>query len=193
MNFPNKCTLATAYHPDPGRLLNELYSQPGLTKKATKIALNLGIQPQDTSDVLHDALLILHRNFTEDRYQERSCLSTYFLAIVKWHALSKARRQRKYRWESLDGIAGRASLPVSDQSEELIRAEKAHLLDRALRQLGGHRRQILECWHSGYSMQEIADITGLKNDKVAKKEAWVGRKELRDFVLASPFYTEELA
>jgi RNA polymerase sigma factor (sigma-70 family) len=170
-------------------IVNRLCQEPNLIKTALNIARQNGLKLEDAEDAVQDAYLIFHRCLTEGRFNGSCSLRHYFLSIVKWHTLGRARK-RKY--QVVEFVPETHSMSYGDLAIDLLAAEQRQLLKQAMDGIGIKRSRILEWTQSGYTMKEIAKKGGYKSDNVAKKEAWISRQHLKRFILEQPFYREQL-
>ncbi len=170
--------------------LLDLYRQPGIREIAMKLSQRFGSSTEDAEDCYHDAVLILHRHLAAGKYNNKCTLSTYLLSIVKWHSLSRRRRQRSGKILPLH--PDQFDLQDEWADAALLKAEKNAVLKDALDHLGERRKNLLKWWEDGLPVEEIAEKAGFKNADVAKKETWLSRKKLKQFVSERPFYRQML-
>ncbi len=164
--------------------VDALYREPGLLATAQALARRAaGIPQQDAEDLCHDAFFIFSKCLLNGRYNGRSTLRTYYLAIVKWQAImfSRSRRNKFTAWTpDLD------NLPADDFELELLSKERDALLEIALDHIGVRPKQILKLAMQERPMLEIAATMGYKNAFVAKKMAFLSRLKLKAFIREEP-------
>jgi RNA polymerase sigma factor (sigma-70 family) len=136
---------------------------------------------QDAKDVFQETLIRFDQNLREGRFEGRSSLSTYFVAIAKWHWVSLARKANKTT------VLEPSDLEGADAGVEqgYLAEEQKKLLESAMAQTGERCKQLLKLYQLDYNMEEIAQHLGYNNADVAKKEAYRCRARLRE-VLTQP-------
>lgn len=156
--------------------LQYLYQKPGLREAASRHVLDHGGSVQDAQDVFQEAFVLLDRNLREGRFEGRSSLQTYVVAIVKWRWWSVRRSRGRFaEWAPAQHEA-----PVESVEEGYIDEERRSLLNAALEQIGARCKALLRLYQLDYSMEEIAGELGYQSPDVAKKEAWRCRMKLRE-------------
>ncbi len=164
--------------------LKRLYLMPGLRETVTRYVLANGGTRQDAQDMFQEALVILDRNVREGRYEARSALSTYFVAIAKWRWVTVRRQQGRYTDLSPTHYDGEVESPEA----EAIRTEYRELFQQALAQIGERCRELLRLYQLDHSMEEIAQIMHYNSADVAKKEAYRCRMRFRELLQSNPAF-----
>ncbi len=164
--------------------LKRLYLMPGLRETVARHVLSNGGTPQDAQDMYQEALILLDRNIREGRYEARSALSTYFVAIAKWRWVTVRRQQGRYT----DISPSQYDREVDSPEVETIRTEYRGLFQEALAQIGERCRELLRLYQLDYSMEEIANTMGYNSADVAKKEAYRCRQRFRELLQNNPHF-----
>lgn len=164
--------------------LKRLYLMPGLRDTVTRYIMANGGSQQDAQDIFQEALIILDRNIREGRYEARSALTTYFVAIVKWRWVTVRRQQNRYT----DLSPAHYDTLVESPEAETIRIEYRALFEEALAQIGERCRELLRLYQLDYSMEEIAQLMRYNSADVAKKEAYRCRMRFRELLQSNPAF-----
>jgi RNA polymerase sigma factor (sigma-70 family) len=162
--------------------LKHLYLRPGLREAVYRHVLDRGGSRDDAQDVFQESLVLFDRNLREGRFEGRSALATYFVAIAKWRWLTVRRQQGRYTAFEPVHFDGEVESP----EHETLRTEQREMLDAALGQLGGRCQELLRLYQLEYSMKEIAEKMAYESTDVAKKEAYRCRLRLRELLENHP-------
>lgn len=164
--------------------LKRLYLFPGLREAVIRHVLDNGGSRQDAQDIFQESLVLLDRNVREGRFEGKSLLSTYFVAIAKWRWLTVRRQQGRYT----DLSPTHYDEAVESPETETIRSEYRELFQEALGQIGERCRELLRLYQLDHSMEEIAGIMQYNNADVAKKEAYRCRMRFRELLETNPHF-----
>lgn len=164
--------------------LKRLYQMPGLREAVIRYVLDNGGDRQDAQDIFQEALVLFDRNIREGRFEGKSALRTYFVAIAKWRWVTVRRQQGRYAELSPAHYDGEVDSPEA----ETIRSEYRELFQEALGQIGDRCRELLRLYQLDYSMEEIARTMQYGNADVAKKEAYRCRMRFRELLENHPEY-----
>jgi RNA polymerase sigma factor (sigma-70 family) len=164
--------------------LKRLYLMPGLRETVIRYVLANGGSRQDAQDIFQEALVILDRNVREGRYEARSALSTYFVAIAKWRWVTVRRQMGRYT----DLSPAHYDAEVESPETAAIREEYRELFQEALSQIGERCRELLRLYQLDHSMEEIAQIMHYNSADVAKKEAYRCRMRFRELLQNNPTF-----
>ncbi|TNE66562.1 MAG: sigma-70 family RNA polymerase sigma factor [Bacteroidetes bacterium] len=164
--------------------LKRIYLLPGLREAVIRHVLENGGSRQDAQDIFQEALVLLDRNLRENRFEGKSTLSTYFVAIAKWRWVTVRRQQGRYT----DISPTHYDETVDSPEAETIRHEYRELFQEALGQIGERCRQLLQLYQLDHSMEEIADLMQYSNADVAKKEAYRCRMRFRELLENNPYF-----
>lgn len=162
--------------------LKRLYQLPGLRESVYRHVLQHGGSQQDAQDMFQETLVLFDRNLREGRFEGKSALRTYFVAIAKWHWVTVRRQQGRYTELSPAQYDGEVESPEADT----IRSEYRELFQEALGQIGERCRELLQLYQLEYSMEEIAQKMQYGSSDVAKKEAYRCRMRFREVLENNP-------
>ncbi|MBK7937420.1 MAG: sigma-70 family RNA polymerase sigma factor [Lewinellaceae bacterium] len=166
--------------------LRYLYLLPGLRETVARFVLDNGGNRSDAQDVFQEAFVLLDRNLREGRFEGKSALTTYFVAIAKWRWVTLRRQQGRYTEISPAQYDGAVESPEA----ETLRAEHRELLAGAMGQIGERCRELLRLYQLDYSMEEIAGKMGYSGADTAKKEAFRCRMRLREVLENDPLWAD---
>lgn len=164
--------------------LKRIYLLPGLRETVIRHVLEHGGSRQDAQDIFQESLVLLDRNLREGRFEGKSALSTYFVAIAKWRWVTVRRQQGRYT----DIAPTHYDAEVESPEAEAIRAEYRQLFQEALGQIGDRCRDLLRLYQLDHSMEEIARMMQYSNADVAKKEAYRCRMRFRELLENNPAF-----
>jgi RNA polymerase sigma factor (sigma-70 family) len=162
--------------------LKRLYQLPGLREAVYRYVLDHGGDRQNAQDIFQETLVLFDRNLREGRFEGKSALRTYFVAIAKWRWVTVRRQQGRYSELS----PAHYDAEVESPEAETIRSEYRELFQEALGQIGERCRDLLRLYQLEYSMEEIAQQMQYSNADVAKKEAYRCRMRFRDLLENNP-------
>ncbi len=165
--------------------LKRIYLLPGLRESVLRYILEHGGDRQDAQDIFQESMVLLDRNLREGRFEGKSALSTYFVAIAKWRWVTVRRQQGRYTELS----PAQYDSEVESPETETIRSEYRELFQEALAQIGDRCRELLQLYQLEYSMEEIADLMQYNNADVAKKEAYRCRMRFRELLETHPQFS----
>ena len=123
----------------------------------------LNVPAEDREDVLQESLTNLYANLLLAKFESRSSLSTYFLAIVKnrsykWHHQQQKRSKDYSYYKELNA---EEQPPILDHSK----------LEEVLNYLDGSCIRVLrEFYFERASMKEIQELHGMSNIQSAKNK-----------------------
>lgn len=166
--------------------LRHFYLLPGLRETVARHVLDHGGSRTDAQDVFQEALVLFDRNLREGRFEGKSALSTYFVAIAKWRWVTLRRQQGRYQELSPAQYDGEVESPEA----ETLRTEHRELLGEAMGHIGERCRELLRMYQLDYAMEEIAVKMGYSGADVAKKEAYRCRLRLREHLENHPLWAE---
>lgn len=161
--------------------LQHLYLRSGVREAVARVVSDTGGSQADAQDVFQEAFVLFDRNVREGKFDGRSSLTTYLVAIAKWHWLNVRRREGRYTQLEPAQHEGTTDSP----EVTTIQAEQRDMLTAALEQIGERCKQLLTLYQMNCSMTEIADLMGYQSPDVAKKEAYRCRLKLRERLMAT--------
>jgi RNA polymerase sigma-70 factor, ECF subfamily len=116
------------------------------------------------------------------RFEGRSAVSTWLLAIARFKALSALRRRPD---EALDEEAAEAiEDPSDDPQVALEKKDKSAILRKCLMGLSAEHREIIDLvYYHEKSVEEVAEIVGIPENTV-KTRMFYARKKLAELLKA---------
>jgi RNA polymerase sigma factor (sigma-70 family) len=130
----------------------------------------------DASELLQDALVVLWEKIRRNEFTLESKLSTFLYAVVKKKWLQELVRRRRYTTlEQVENNPG----PEQDAMEQIQDKERVTMVRKCLDMLSPLCQKILILYYyEEKSMTEIATLTGLANEDVAKSKKYQCKKDL---------------
>jgi RNA polymerase sigma-70 factor (ECF subfamily) len=134
-------------------------------------------------DLISEVFLDVWRH--ADRFEGRSAVSTWLLAIARFKALSSLRRKPD---EELDEEAAGAIEDTSDDPEVAVQKKgKGAALRKCLQRLSPEHREVIDlAYYHEKSIEEVAKIIGIPEATV-KTRMFYARKKLSELLKASGF------
>jgi RNA polymerase sigma-70 factor (ECF subfamily) len=125
-------------------------------------------------DVISDVFLDVWRQ--ADRFEGRSAVSTWVIAIARFKALSLMRRRRE---EGLDDeVAESIEEPSDDPERATEKRDKGEKLRRCLASLSAEHREVIDLvYYHEKSVEDVAKIVGIPENTV-KTRMFYARKKL---------------
>ena len=132
-------------------------------------------------DLISEVFLDVWRQ--ADRFEGRSAVSTWLLAIARFKALSALRRRPD---EELDEeAAGAIEDPTDDPEMSLEKKNKSVLIRKCLTGLSADHREIIDLvYYHEKSVEEVAEIVGIPENTV-KTRMFYARKKLAELLKAA--------
>jgi RNA polymerase sigma-70 factor, ECF subfamily len=146
-----------------------------------RFVLRLVRNEASAEDLISEVFLDVWRQ--ADRFEGRSAVSTWLLAIARFKALSSMRRRPD---EELDEEAAGAIEDASDTPEvSLQKKDKSGLLRKYLEQLSREHREVIDLvYYHEKSIEEVAEIVGIPEATV-KTRMFYARKKLSELLKAA--------
>ena len=158
------------------RAMNQLYARHNA--RVYRFILRITGNASVAEDLVSDVFLEVWRQ--AGRFEGRSQVSTWLLAIARNKAISATRR-RKYD-ELNDEALELIEDPADDPEETLEKNERATLLRKCLDRLSPAHREIIDLvYYHEKSVEEAAEITGIPAATV-KTRMFYARKQLAAMV-----------
>jgi RNA polymerase sigma factor (sigma-70 family) len=155
-------------------VLNWLYTRH--IHMATKYLRENHGTDYDATELLQDTLVVLWEKIRRNEFILESKLSTYLYAVIKNKWLQELTRRKKYT--TLDHLGNNPG-PDQDAMEQLQENERVTLIRKCLEMLSPLCQKIMTLYYyEEKSMIEIAMLTGLANEDVAKSKKYQCKKEL---------------
>jgi RNA polymerase sigma-70 factor (ECF subfamily) len=125
-------------------------------------------------DLLNEVFLEVWRN--AGRFEARSQVSTWILAIARFKALASMRRRQH---DELDDEASQMIEDTADDPEVTVqKTERSALLQQCLQQLSIAHRQVVDLvYYHEQSIEEVAEIIGVPASTV-KTRVFYARKRI---------------
>ncbi|MBV9968460.1 MAG: sigma-70 family RNA polymerase sigma factor [Xanthobacteraceae bacterium] len=132
-------------------------------------------------DLISEVFLDVWRQ--ADRFEGRSTVSTWLLAIARFKALSSMRRKPD---EELDEETAATIEDASDSPEiSLQKKDKSEVLRGCLQQLSLEHREVIDLvYYHEKSVEEVAEIVGIPEATV-KTRMFYARKKLSELLKAA--------
>jgi RNA polymerase sigma-70 factor (ECF subfamily) len=146
-----------------------------------RFVLRLVGNPTTAEDLISEVFLDVWRQ--ADRFEGRSAVSTWLLAIARFKALSALRKKPD---EELDEEAAEAIEDTSDNPEvSLEKKDKSAVLRECLVKLSPEHREIIDLvYYHEKSVEEVAEIVGIPENTV-KTRMFYARKKLAELLQAA--------
>jgi RNA polymerase sigma-70 factor, ECF subfamily len=146
-----------------------------------RFVLRLVGNPSVAEDLISEVFLDIWRQ--ADRFEGRSAVSTWMLAIARFKALSALRKRPD---EELDDEAAEAIEDVSDNPEvALQKKDKSAVLRQCLEKLSPEHKEIIDLvYYHEKSVEEVAEIVGIPENTV-KTRMFYARKKLSELLQAA--------
>jgi RNA polymerase sigma-70 factor (ECF subfamily) len=146
-----------------------------------RFVLRLVRNEASAEDLISEVFLDVWRQ--ADRFEGRSAVSTWLLAIARFKALSSMRRKPD---EELDDEAAGAIEDASDTPEvSLQKKDKGAVLRSCLEQLSREHREVIDLvYYHEKSVEEVAEIVGIPEATV-KTRVFYARKKLSELLKAA--------
>ena len=129
-------------------------------------------------DIVSEVFLDVWRH--AGRFEGRSQVSTWILAIARYKAISVL-RQRQEEALDVDAVEGIADL-ADDQQTDLEKKDTGALLRQCLKQLSPEHREIIDLvYYHEKSVNEVAEIVGVPRNTV-KTRMFYARKRIAELL-----------
>jgi RNA polymerase sigma-70 factor (ECF subfamily) len=146
-----------------------------------RFVLRLVRDESTAEDLIGEVFLDVWRQ--AGRFERRSAVSTWLLAIARFKALSAIRRKPA---EELDEEAAEAIEDPSDDPEVAVeKKDKSSVLRKCLERLSADHREIIDLvYYHEKSVEEVAEIVGIPVNTV-KTRMFYARKKLAELLKAA--------
>jgi len=146
-----------------------------------RFVLRLVRDQTKAEDLISEVFLDVWRQ--AGKFEARSAVSTWLLAIARYKALSALRRRPD---EELDEEAAAAVEDTADNPEvALEKKDKGEILRRCLTALSPEHREIIDLvYYHEKSVEEVAEIVGIPENTV-KTRMFYARKRLSELLKAA--------
>jgi RNA polymerase sigma-70 factor (ECF subfamily) len=146
-----------------------------------RFVLRLVGNPTVAEDLISEVFLDVWRQ--ADRFEGRSAVSTWMLAIARFKALSVLRKKPD---EELDEETAASIEDTSDTPEvALEKKDKSTVLRQCLEKLSPDHKEIIDLvYYHEKSVEEVAEIVGIPENTV-KTRMFYARKKLAELLKAA--------
>ena len=146
-----------------------------------RFVLRLVREETKAEDLISEVFLDVWRQ--ADRFEGRSAVSTWLLAIARFKALSALRRRPD---EELDEEAAEAiEDPGDDPEQALAKKDKSAVIRKCLEGLSADHREIIDLvYYHDKSVEEVAQIVSIPENTV-KTRMFYARKRLAELLKAA--------
>jgi RNA polymerase sigma-70 factor, ECF subfamily len=146
-----------------------------------RFVLRLVGNPTVAEDLISEVFLDVWRQ--ADRFEGRSAVSTWMLAIARFKALSALRKRPD---EELDDETAETIEDTSDTPEvALEKKDKSTVLRQCLEKLSPEHKEIIDLvYYHEKSVEEVAEIVGIPENTV-KTRMFYARKKLAELLKAA--------
>ncbi len=121
----------------------------------------------EAKDIFQDAIIELLLAVEEDRFEGKSSLSTYLIAMSKNLWFRRFRRlgvEKNY----LNTLKEDDQIIHDHPESNILRKDQEQLIEELLDQLPKNCKEVLTLWSLKYSMKEIAHKLRYKNEQIAR-------------------------
>jgi RNA polymerase sigma-70 factor, ECF subfamily len=149
--------------------------------RAYRFVLRLVRNESTAEDLISEVFLDVWRQ--ANRFEGRSAVSTWLLAIARFKALSVLRRRPE---QELDDEKAAAIEDTTDNPEIVTQKKnKSELLRKCLTALSADHREIIDLvYYHEKSVEEVAEIVGIPENTV-KTRMFYARKKLGELLKAA--------
>lgn len=146
-----------------------------------RFVLRLVSDPGAAEDLISDVFLDVWRQ--AGKFEARSAVSTWILAIARFKALSALRKRTE---EELDEEQAAAIEDTADDPEVAMqKKDTGEILRQALTRLSPEHREIIDLvYYHEKSVEEVAEIVGIPENTV-KTRMFYARKKLAEVLKAA--------
>jgi RNA polymerase sigma-70 factor (ECF subfamily) len=146
-----------------------------------RFVLRLVSNPSVAEDLISDVFLDVWRQAS--RFEARSAVSTWLLAIARFKALSALRKRPE---AELDEETAERIEDTSDTPEiALQKKNKSEVLRECLKSLSPEHREIIDLvYYHEKSVEEVAELVGIPENTV-KTRMFYARKRLSELLKAA--------
>ncbi len=132
-------------------------------------------------DLISEVFLDVWRQ--ADRFEGRSAVSTWMLAIARFKALSAMRKKPEEELD--DETASAIEDPTDDPEVAMQKKDKSQVLRKCLEALSPEHREIIDLvYYHEKSVEEVAEVVGIPENTV-KTRMFYARKKLAELLKAA--------
>jgi RNA polymerase sigma-70 factor, ECF subfamily len=146
-----------------------------------RFVLRLVNDPAAAEDLISEVFLDVWRQ--ADRFEGRSAVSTWMLAIARFKALSALRKRPDLELD--EETAAALEDPTDDPEVTAQKKDKSDVLRKCLTSLSPEHREIIDLvYYHEKSVEEVAEIVGIPENTV-KTRMFYARKKLAELLKAA--------
>jgi RNA polymerase sigma-70 factor (ECF subfamily) len=145
-----------------------------------RFVMRLVRDPHVAEDIVSEVFLAVWRH--ADRFQARSAVSTWILAMARFKALSSLKRRTD---KHLDDATAAIEDPGDDPQVAIEKKDKAKILRNCLSRLSRDHREIIDLvYYQEATIRDAAEIVGIPENTV-KTRMFHARKRLSALLAAA--------
>jgi RNA polymerase sigma-70 factor (ECF subfamily) len=146
-----------------------------------RFVLRLVGNPQAAEDLVSEVFLDIWRHAA--KFQARSQVSTWILAIARLKAFSSLRRRDDDEWD--DGMAAAIVDPGDDPEVAIQKKQRSDVLRQCLSRLSPQHREIIDlAYYHEMTIRDVAEIVDIP-ENTAKTRMFHARKRLSELLSAA--------
>jgi RNA polymerase sigma-70 factor, ECF subfamily len=155
------------------RAMEELYARHHV--QVYRFILRLVRNQATAEDLVSEVFLDVWRQ--AGRFERRSQVSTWLLAIARFKALSNLRRGKQKEAELPDEIATAIEDPADNPGDVLQKKDRSAVLRQCLNALSAEHREIIDLvYYHEKPVAEVAEIVGIPEGTVKTRMFYARRK-----------------
>jgi RNA polymerase sigma factor (sigma-70 family) len=165
--------------------LRQLYKDN--VKSILSFVLKNNGEEEDGKEVLQNAIIVLYEKIKKGNFELKAKLSTYLFSVAKNQWYGELKKQNRYM-SIVDGTED-VVFGSSFQEEDVLEEDdnKKALVIAIMNQLKTDCKEILVySVYQNYSMTEIAEIMGFKNEQIARNKKSKCLGYFKNLILKSP-------
>ena len=172
------------------RALRQVYTDIECRRRVIALVKDNRGTRQEGEDMFHEGIIVLDRNVRTDKFRGESTLRAYLYSICRFLWMNQLRKNQRMDYTDanylLDG--------TEEQTPELtfLSTEQQTLINDLLHRLSDRCREILRLWQLSYSMEEIAERTGLSSAAMARKNRYRCHKSLMKLLRDNPRLLQQI-
>lgn len=164
--------------------LKQIFIKGKFKTKVRQFILSNSGNAQDAEDMIQEGIITLDKNIRAGKFNQESSIDVYLTSICKFLWMNQIRKKSKISLK--DDFQPLNLQTDSNQGLDLIEKEKGLLMDSLLERIGKRCKQIISLWKLSYSMPEIAELTGLSSEAMARKTKYNCMKKLKEIIQNNP-------
>ncbi len=152
------------------RAITHIYQEKELKNKIVAFVKNNSGSKEDGVEIFHEGIIALDENIRKGKYEEKGKLRGYLYTMCRFLWLNKIKRSNRTTYTSEMSQLDEVNLETPESLS--MSNEQKDILGNLLSRLGEKCEKILELWKLSYSMEEIAEMAGLLNAGVARRQRY---------------------